>query len=351
MYNTKLPLVINRTAINVSLSQTLGWQLRSHNIHNQWTKSKGKGTLIWIYDTGAGKHIDLKNKYILTKDFTDENNPVDQQGHGTFVATIAAARDDVFGMVGTAPEAKLASMKILTSSGVGLRNWAIDGFKWQANWLKTDPRAKDYNHVINCSLGSGEDDTMLHLAVLDLIDLGCTFIAAAGNSGNDGEDNVMYPGSFKEVITVGSCNKNNEISYFSSSGNDVDICAYAEDVVGGGMNDSFVIKSGTSFAAPVVSGVSAMLLSYYGHMPHEEIKKRLCDTAIDIGNAGKDIATGCGLLNVNDLMPLQTSVEVLENIMLNQNKTILNYTWWDIVFRWSKIRRELQSNLHKMYRL
>ena len=98
----------------------------------------------------------------------------------------------------------------------------------------------------------------------------------------------MYPGAYSQAICVGSSNKKNKVSAFSSRGWDVDVCAPGERIITTHLNNGYSQVTGSSFAAPCVSGIAACLLSGGIKITHEMLE----NTSIDIEEEGVDPESG-----------------------------------------------------------
>ena len=162
--------------------------------------------------------------------------------------------------------------------------------------------------VINMSFGGapGDKDSALHQAIQKAVAEGIIVVAS---SGNGGLNSVLYPAAFNEVISVGAVNKYNERVSYSNYGPKLDLVA-----PGGSLNESgggiystwgyyengqtiadYNYMSGTSMAAPYVSGVAALLFSR--GLNSYQVRDRLLNTAVDLGARGKDNEYGYGLVN------------------------------------------------------
>lgn len=276
--------------------QIQDWGHKLLGANEAYAKTKGEGVIIFILDTaGEFTHPDLAEREIvaLRKNFSSSPGLPDLHGHGTHCAGIAAATDNAIGVIGIAPGANLAAVKVLSDQGGG--NWPgiAQGIRYVADLALSGPYA-NHRKVISMSLGGATGDPALLEAIRYAISKGCFVLAAAGNSGNNAP--VGYPGAYEEVITVGSIGKTEAPSSFTSKGEAVDLAAPGEGVYSTHKNGTYAYLSGTSMATPQVAGVVALILS-----AHPEIKTQahleafLEKHAKDIYLPGEDLLTGAGV--------------------------------------------------------
>jgi major intracellular serine protease len=280
-----------------------------------WEKSTGKGITIAILDTGCDlTHPELKDRIIGGRNFTNDDNGNseifrDYNGHGTHVAGTIAASRNVKGVVGVAPEANLLIIKVLDRNGSGQYDWIINGIS-HAIEQKVD--------IISMSLGGPADVSELHEVIQKAVANNILVVCAAGNEG-DGQDSteeLAYPGSYNEVISVGAINLERKISDFSNSNKEVDVVAPGENIVSTYLNGRYAKLSGTSMAAPHVSGALALIKdlsnqSFDRNLLEVEIYAQLIRRTIPLGNSPK--------LEGNGMVYL-TAVEYLSNILSMRKK-------------------------------
>ncbi|PZE21617.1 S8 family peptidase [Paenibacillus xerothermodurans] len=254
-----------------------------------WQQSRGKGITVAILDTGCDiTHPDLKERIIGGRNFTndDEGNPdvyTDYVGHGTHVAGTIAAVENQAGVVGVAPEANLLIVKVLGQQGSGLYEWIIQGILYAVE-QRVD--------IISMSLGGPDDVPELHQAVQTAVANGIPVICAAGNGG-DGQDSTHefdYPGSYNEVISVGSVSLERRSSPFSNSNNEVDLVAPGEKILSTFLHGEYAALSGTSMAAPHVSGAMALIKvlansSFGRHLTERELYAQLIKRTVPLQNS------------------------------------------------------------------
>jgi subtilisin family serine protease len=252
---------------------------------------EGENVLIGIVDTGIDlQHPDLADKIVAIKDFT-RSGKQDRVGHGTAVASVIAGNGYASkGLYkGVAPKAKLVIAKALDNNGNGQLDWIIDACEWLAS---------QGVKIINLSLGTtvpsdGTDPLCKEVNYL-VEKKGIIVVAAAGN-----EDKQSYaigsPGAAENAITVAATDKRDRPASFSSRGPTLDgrpkpdlaapgvriaAARASGTTMGQVINQYYVYVDGTSFAAPHVSGVCALLKQAFPNLSAKEIKeilKRGCD--------------------------------------------------------------------------
>lgn len=223
-----------------------------------WQETKGEGVTIAVLDTGCDiDHPDLKERIIAGRNFTDDDggNPEiynDYNGHGTHVAGTIAASENNVGVVGVAPESNLLIVKVLNEHGSGQYDWIIAGIHYAIE-QKAD--------IISMSLGGPDDNPELHEAIKLAVRNNIHVVCAAGNEGdgNDSTDEFAYPGRYNEVICVGAINFERISSDFTNSHDAIDLVAPGEEILSTYLNGKYATLTGTSMAAPHVSGALALI--------------------------------------------------------------------------------------------
>lgn len=208
---------------------------------------------IWILDTGIDlDHPDLNVNVSLSRNFAKGKNADDGNGHGTHVAGTAAAIDNSFGVVGVAAGAEVVAVRVLGNNGSGAYSDVIAGLDYIRG-------AGSSGEVVNMSLG-GPRSTALDNAVIALAANGIHVVVAAGNDGRDASnDSPGHLGNnYALVYTISAHNAANCLPSWSNFGADIDYSAPGVDILstwkGGGLNTI----SGTSMAAPHVTGLIAV---------------------------------------------------------------------------------------------
>ena len=214
----------------------------------EWNETKGKGIKVGIIDTGVDiKHNDLEIKEYIN--FTSENiyDVCDEAGHGTHIAGIVGARMNGFGVVGVAPECELYVAKAFDGQGKGDKEAIRKSLEWMIE-KQVD--------IVNMSYSSSEEDEEEKRLIRRCLENNIFLVAAAGNRG---ERKVSFPGRYEGVIAVSSVDINKTKSSFSSYGNEIDLAAAGVDILSTYKNNSYAVLSGTSMAAPLISGSAALI--------------------------------------------------------------------------------------------
>ena len=260
--------------------------------------NRGLGVRVAIVDSGIDcTHPDLDGNCAGGFDFAnDDNDPRDDNGHGTHVAGTVAAEDDGLGVVGVAPGATLYALKVLNASGSGYWSDIIAAIQWAAD---------NQIQVTNNSYGgSAYPGSTVQAAFDNSYAAGVLHVAAAGNSGDcAGTGNTVgYPAAFDSVIAVAATDSNNQRACFSSTGPQVELSAPGVSIYSTRMGGSYVSYSGTSMASPHVAGTAALVFAS-GAFENTEVRQKLQQTADDLGALGRDAFYGFGLVDADEAAP------------------------------------------------
>ncbi|EMA52074.1 serine protease halolysin R4 [Halococcus salifodinae DSM 8989] len=242
-----------------------------------WDTTYGDGEVtIAVVDQGIkDDHPDLEATVASdrARDFVDDDddpypNSLSEEQHGTHVAGIAAAGTNNDTGVAGISNATLLSVRALDETGSGSTADIADGIQWAAD---------NGADIINLSLGGGFTET-LQKAVSYANEEGVLLVAAAGN--NSGS--VNYPAAYDECIAVSALDPDGNLASYSSRGPEIELAAPGTNLLSTWTDDGYNSISGTSMAAPVVSGVAALVLSQQ-KLSNEQVRSHLKDTAVDTG--------------------------------------------------------------------
>ena len=181
----------------------------------------------------------------------DDNNPMDENGHGTHVAgTIGAVGNNGIGVSGVAWGVKIMALKFMDASGSGSLSDAIQAIDYARNM-----GAK----VINASWGGGGFSAALQQAITRFQNAGGIFVAAAGNESSNNARVAAYPANYSGVISVGASTRTDSLASFSNYGTNVDVVAPGASILSTLPGNRYGNLSGTSMASPHVAGALALL--------------------------------------------------------------------------------------------
>ena len=262
------------------------WGITKTRVAAAWGVTRGASSVtVAVVDTGVKKLPDLAARVLPGYDFVnDDNDPTDDDGHGTMTAgVIAATANNGVGIAGICWYCKILPVKVLGAGGSGSYSDIAAGIKYAAD------KGSD---IINLSLGGAADSQLLRDAVAYAAGKGSLVIAAAGNSGNSA---LHYPAAIPSVLAVGASTPGDARYPWSNYGSSwVDLaapgCNPAQNLAG-------VINNfcGTSSATPFASGVAALLASTGSAATAAKIRQALTASAVKL--AGNWVAAASGLID------------------------------------------------------
>lgn len=267
-------------------AQQVGWNIQQ--IQAWPYQSTGKRVKVAVIDTGiALNHPDLKDN--IKGGINVINNGAsynDDNGHGTHVAGIIGALNNEIGVVGVAPEVDLYAVKAFDSRGQGNLSDVVEGIQW---CIDNDIK------IVNMSFGSQEENAVFRQAFQTAARRGLIMVAAAGNEKE--RNSVTYPGKYSEVLAVSALTQQGTLADFSSWGKEVGIAAPGVNIRSTYLNGGYKELSGTSMAAPHVTGAVARLMAKYGNIRTSQIVPHLKRTAVWMRGLSKE-QQGAGMVNV-----------------------------------------------------
>ncbi|MFF7873959.1 type VII secretion-associated serine protease mycosin [Streptomyces californicus] len=286
------------------------WSLQRVLLDELWKQSTGKGVRVAVIDTG----VDVRNEQLTPAVDTEagrnflpkglktpdgvkiergkENGTTDTVGHGTKVAGIIAAREAKgTGFTGIAPDATIIPIQQNDAEGHGDTATLADAITYAVDKADAD--------VINISQDTADavkPSTKLKEAVDRALAQQVVVVASAGNDGLGGNVKETYPASFDGVLAVASTDRNNERAPFSQSGDFVGIAAPGVDMVSTVPGGGHCADNGTSFSAPYVAGVAALIRAKHRDWTQAQIVAQIQQTA-ERSVAGHDNAVGWGVVD------------------------------------------------------
>lgn len=285
------PYSVGFPALAFSGADGVDWGLTAYGVPELWKECHGAGVTVAVIDSGVAKHPALDGRVKEYRNFSADSAVEDTLGHGTHVAGVIAA--DKGPCKGIAPGATLVSCKVLGHSGTGSNTAVAEAVEYAVE-AKVD--------IISMSLGSESPDQRLHAAIKAAVAAGIIVVCAAGNDGGD----VNYPAAFPETIAVGAVDRTGNSCPFSCRGASIAIAAPGQDITSTWLNGGYATLTGTSMAAPFVTGTLALYVSAAkqrgAKINHAETMKALAQTATDAGDPGRDDLYGWGLLNPAKLL-------------------------------------------------
>lgn len=279
------------------------WHLKKINAPTAWSTTSGNANVIVaVLDSGVdGTHPDLAPKMVPGWNVYSKNSTTnDTGGHGTTVAgTVAAASNNGIGVASVAWGCKIMPVRIIDSSGYTSTSLVADGLTWAA-----DHGAR----VANISFSPIVDSSTVTSAAKYFQSKGGVVTSSAGNLGNF----VSTPEN-PYILTVGATDTNDVLASFSSSGNAVDLSAPGVLIRTTSLGGGYQSVAGTSFSAPIVAGVAALVMSANPSLSPAKIQDVLKQSADDLGAAGWDPSYGSGRVNAARALVLAGGAPVVDS--------------------------------------
>ena len=279
---------------------TYQWNLARIGMSAAWSTTLGSPSIrVAVVDTGIDYgHPDRPTNLTLGPDYGDgDADPFDTIGHGTHVAGIlAAATNNGRGVAGVAPGSSVLAVKVFNSTTGSASQYAVaNGITYATDW-----GAK----VINLSLGGQWYLQVMQDAVNYALSNGRLVVAAAGNDYDRGNP-ISYPAAFPGVMAVAATGPNDEHAHYSEAGDWVSIAAPGGDTVSSGFGGilstvpagSYAGYTGTSMAAPHVSGLAALIWSVNPNLTSAQVRSIIESTSVDLGTPCKDPLFGYGRID------------------------------------------------------
>lgn len=273
--------------------RNLAWHLDYLHIPEAQRESTGIGVTVAVIDTGVNRtQPELSGSLLRGTNAGDGftgDGQVDNDGHGTAMATLIAGRGrgphGQDGILGIAPEAKILPVRT-TSITEDQREAQANGLLW----------AIDHGAKVVCMAFGTEANESIWKAALDrAIAADVILVASMGNSPTD--DHVGYPAAYPGVVAVTATNENGTVTDFSLTGPEAVLAAPGKDIPVPTLDGGYALGYGTSDSTAIVAGVAALVRAKYPNMSAKEVIHRLEVTADDRGLPGRDDQYGYGIVN------------------------------------------------------
>lgn len=312
------PMFVNQWGLN-NTGQDGGKQSADIKAVQAWTKTTGsRKVVVAVLDTGVDyTHEDLASnmwhpsnnnleKYYDDElgtvddengfDATGEDNPMDDNGHGTHCAgVIGADGDNNVGIAGINWKVEIMPLKFMNKRGNGSTSAAIQAINYVIERKKAGVNVR----IISASWGSTQTSKALEDAIRAAGKEGIIFIAASGNSSDNTDKRPHYPAGYQlpNVVSVAALDRNDKLASFSNYGaKTVHVAAPGAAIVSTWLQNGFRDASGTSMATPHVAGIAALILSKEPNISVAKLKERLI-TSVDPLPDLKDKVVSGGRIN------------------------------------------------------
>jgi YVTN family beta-propeller protein len=298
---------VTETIPNDPLYSRYQWSLPHIRANLGWDRTIGSTqVVIGVVDTGVDlDHPEFAGKIVGGIDTVNNDfDAQDDRGHGTHVASIAAALgDNHTGISGVNWNARIMPIKVLNSAGSGSSSQVAAGITWAAD---------NGADILNMSLSGSNSSSIVGNAIQYAYERGVLLIAAAGNSYTEGNQ-TSYPAAYDHVIGVAAVNDTDGHASYSNSGTYVDVAAPGGDPSGPtdedsrhwiagaywrGAGFSYALLSGTSQAAPQVAGLAGLLLALDSSLTPDQLTQIITRSAVDVQSPGRDLFSGYGRIDI-----------------------------------------------------
>jgi hypothetical protein len=329
------------------------WGIKKINAEPAWDQTTGSASIVVAsIDTGVDRnHADLTNNmWVNTGEIpgngidddgngyvddyygwdwvNNDNDPMDDMGHGTHTAgTIAATGNNGIGVVGVNWNSRIMALKFLDSSGSGYLSDGIKALQYAA-----DMGAKVSSNSWGCICNSAAMDDAIQYEH----DKGMVVAVAAGNNNGDALD--FSPASADGAITVAASDYNDAKAWFSNWGEKIDVAAPGVNILSTRaainpmctasitVGTNYCVVSGTSMATPHVAGLAALILAKNPSLTNEEVRQIIRAGAVDLGAVGKDSSFGYGRINATGSIYISNIRPLAPVIMSPRSRTLVTTT-------------------------
>lgn len=277
------------------------WALDNISATQAWATTKGSGEIVVaVLDSGVEyTHADLINNMWTRpanlKPYQDrdlgtvddvhgydtvknDGDPMDDNGHGTNCAGIIGAEcGNNFGICGVNWKTQIMPLKFMNAGGFGSVAGAVEAI----NYAIERKRAGVNIRVINASWGLTQHSRALEDVISKAYEAGILFVAASGSTEINTDTSPHYPASYNSgnVISVAALDRSDALASFSNYGvKSVHIAAPGKDILTTGLGNDYQQESGTSMAAPIVTGVAALALSAHPNLSVDQLRSLLLES-------------------------------------------------------------------------
>ena len=311
------------------------WGLQKIGIETAWEKTTGSSDIVVaVIDTGidytheelaaniwhnqgeiAGNGIDDDGNGLIDDtmgyDFANrDNDPFDDNRHGTHCAGIIGAKsDNTVGIAGVSPNVSLMPIKVLSENGAGSTLNIYNGFRYAV-----DNGAR----IISMSLGGYGFSYLTYYGAYYAYKNNVLVVAAAGNESNNNDTTPVYPAGFpfSNIIAVAASNGSDTLSSFSNYGSrSVDIAAPGENIYSTIPNNGYAYLSGTSMATPFVTGAAVLTLAMDETLTHIKTREYILENAQKSSTLTDKVYSG-GRMDVGTLVEDPDLQQVLTVVSL-----------------------------------
>ena len=263
------------------------WHLKKIGTPAAWSSTTGgPNIIVAILDGGVdGSHPDLAANMVAGwNTYNNSSDTSDPAGHGTKVAGSAvAASNNSVGVAGVAWGCKIMPVRIADATGATTFSAMASGLNWAANHGA---------RVANISYSPITDSSTVTSAAKYFQSQGGVVISSAGNTGS-----FVATADSPYILTVSATDANDVRSSSSSTGNNVDLAAPGISIRTTARGGTYAAVSGTSFSAPIVAGVAALVMTANSSLTGAEVQDILEQSADDLGATGWDTTYGSGRVN------------------------------------------------------
>ena len=289
----------------------------------------GNGIVDDVYGANFAEIANTDDAGNPTEYYKDKGDPMDDNGHGTHVSgTIGGIGNNSLGVAGVTWKTQIMAVKVMNKRGSGSSSDIAAGVRY----------AREHGaKVINMSLGGGSYSQIELDEYTACQKAGVIIVAAAGNESSNNDTTPNYPSNFclelDNIISVGSCDDRNKVSYFSNYGKkSVQLFAPGSQIwstalkeVGDSYdNDAYEFLSGTSMACPFVAGSTVLCIAAHPDDTYLQIKNRILNGVDPVAAFSKKCSTG-GLINVDSIVHNLITEDGFEYTLSNGKAIIIGY--------------------------